>query len=415
MAVVEIPWSAWYRDAVHQLEFPPGCRVDVLIPQGGRSLTIRELRDGIDHPIDSPRIEELGRGCRSACIVIDDVARPTRTAEILPILTEKLAEAGLPADKVAIVIAVGSHRRLSPAEVGWKVGVELCDRHVVECHDCREGLTPTGIPYGQHELLVNQTFLAAELKIVVGCVLPHPFAGYSGGAKLVLPGLADLRSIRRSHQFVQMGLRGGADPNANQFRLEAEEISRKLGVAFAVCVVTGPDRGTIGVYCGDLVSAHRRACEQASTAFATDVERTYDAAVVNAYPKDIDLIQAESAFTGWKTARGPIVREGGLIVLACAATCGRGSHGLFEPGGASYHVPRPQRWLGGRDFWVYCPGATTSEVRQLYWEGYPVFHDRAALAAALSQRLPASATIAVFPCGPAQQVRDLRASFKAVV
>jgi hypothetical protein len=215
-------------------------------------------------------------------------------------------------------------------------------------------------------------------------------------------------SIQRSHQFVQMGLRGGTNPNENRFRLEAERIARELGLQFAICVVSGAGRETIGLHAGDLVTAHRRACYQAAEAFATELHGTYDCAIVNAFPKDIDLIQAESAFTAWKTVRSPVVKEGGVVVLTCAAPMGRGRHGLFEPGGVSYRPPHPQRWLKGRELWLYTPNVPAAEVHELYWDGYPVYHDGAALMSALAERLPMDAKLAVFPCGPMQVVRDLR-------
>lgn len=408
MPRIELPWSAWYHDTVHTLQFPATWQTEILHPRGAESWAPEELAHALAAPIDCPPLSELARGCRSACVVIDDIARPTPTADILPGLIEQLRHDGLPDEQIVIVVAVGSHRPLTNEELTWKVGASLRHRHRVECHDAWGQLTPTGIRYGSHELQINTTFAAAELKIVVGSVLPHPFAGYSGGAKLVLPGLADIQSIRRSHQFVQLGLRGGGDPNANQFRLETEEIARRLGLRFAVCVVPGPYRQTWGLYCGDLVAAHRRACQQAARVYATEIAQTYDGALVNAYPKDLDLIQAEGAFVGWKSARSPVVREGGVIVLTCAAPCGRGQHGLFAPGGLNYHPPRPQRWLGQRELWVYCPSVTRAQVQELYWDGYPSFHEASVLEQALAQRLPPHARLAVFPCGPLQQVCDLR-------
>jgi hypothetical protein len=238
--------------------------------------------------------------------------------------------------------------------------------------------------------------------------MPHPFAGFSGGAKLILPGLADLRSIQRSHQFVQMGLRGGDDPNENRFRLEAEQIARQLGLEFVVCAVTNTARETTGVFAGDLTAAHRRACEYARDVFASDLNATYDCAFVNAYPKDMDLLQAEAAFVVWKSVKSPVVRDGGIVVLTCAASSGLGRHGLFEPGGASYRAPQPKRWLQNRELWIYTPNVSTDVVHQLYWKGYPVFQDGAALMEALEQRLRSDARIAVFPCGPMQCLRDLR-------
>ncbi len=237
---------------------------------------------------------------------------------------------------------------------------------------------------------------------------PHSFAGHSGGAKLLLPGLADVAATARSHKFVQMGLRGGGDPNENRFRLEIEQLARQLGLHYTVCLVPNARCQTAGVFAGDLVSAHRAACRAAARAYATPIRHTCDCLVLNAYPKDIDLVQAENALVALKTARSPVVKEQGVLLLCTAASEGLGHHGLFAPGGASYRAPRPKRALGGRELWLYAPGVSETEARQMFWEGYPFFRDPAQLCEALRQKFPGGATAAVMPCAPMQQLDDQR-------
>jgi nickel-dependent lactate racemase len=341
--------------------------------------------------------------------VVDDLARPTRASDILPAVLGALHEAGVAKDTVRIVVATGSHGLLDAEQLAWKVGAETFSQYRMECHDWHNHLAATGIEYGDRELTVNRTFYEADLKTAIGSVLPHSFAGYSGGAKLVLPGLSDLEATARSHKFVQLGLRGGADPNENRFRLEAEELARRLGLDFVVCVVTNGNRETAGVFAGDLVAAHRQACAAAREAYCTKLNTEYDCILLNAYPKDIDLVQAENVFVALKTAKSPIVRGRGVIVLTTAASQGIGRHGLFEPGGASYRKPTRKRALGDRDLWIYAPTVPTADVHKLYWKGYPVFHEAGELTRALARRFPGRTAAAVFPCAPMQQVRDLRA------
>jgi nickel-dependent lactate racemase len=405
---IRLPWGAWYADATHRLRAPAEWTVDVLSPAGGEALASDEIARALSRPLASRGLPELARGKRTACVAVDDLARPTRISQILPHVAALLHEGGVCDENIRIVVATGSHNGLSPSELEWKVGSEAMSRFHVECHDCSGDLCPTGIQYGDDELRVNRSFLEADLKITIGSVLPHPFAGFSGGAKLLLPGLTDLRSIQRSHKFVQLGLRGGADPNANGFRTEAEAIARYLGLAFTVCVVSNMRRETVSVHAGDLVAAHRSACESAREVYRTALSATYDCAIVNAFPKDIDLIQSEAAFVVWKTARAPVVREQGIVVLTSAASTGLGRHGLFEPGGASYRRPEPKRWLGDRELWIYTPNIAPAVAHQLFWSGYPVFRDGAELMEALARRLPQKPRLAVFPCGPAQCLVDQR-------
>lgn len=408
MAVVELPWGAWYQDGRHRLELPDHWAVEVCAPRDAPACSAAEISEAVRSPVESPTIRELAAGRKSACVVVDDLARPTRASDVLPPVLAELHEAGLSKDAVRIVVATGSHGTFDGERLAWKVGADVASRYRVECHDCRRDLVATGIEYGNRELKVNRTFYEADLKIAVGSVLPHSFAGYSGGAKLLLPGLSDLEATARSHKFVQLGLRGGADPNENRFRLEAEQYARQLGLAFGVCVVANSRRETSRVCAGDVVAAHRRACAVAAGVYQTDLDAEYDCVLLNAYPKDIDLIQSENALVALKGARSPIVRDGGLFVLTTAASEGLGRHGLFGPGGVGYRTPARLRALGGRELWIYAPTVPPDDIRRVYWDGYPVFRDSGELTRALANRFPNRTKAAVFPCAPMQQVRDLR-------
>ena len=410
MPTAALPWGAWYQDTICRLELPAGWNVDLLAPADASPRGAEEISAALESPIESPPVRNLAVGCRSACVVVDDLARPTRAGDVLEPLLRQLSEGGLSSEAVRIVVATGSHGALSEEQIRWKIGTEIASQCRVECHNCRDGLAGTGILYGKNELRINRTFLEADLKIAVGSVLPHSFAGNSGGAKLVLPGLADIDSTARSHKFVQLGLRGGSDPNENRFRREAEQLARQIGLKFIVCVLCDNKRQPTGIYAGDPVAAHRRACAASRVACRTELNATYDCAVLNAFPKDVDLVQAENAFVAWKTAKSAVVRDGGVVVLTTAASEGLGGHGLFEPGGVSYRPPVKKRALGERELWLYVPSLSTEDVHQLYWDGYPVFHELDRLREALADRFPDGANAAVFPCAPMQQVDDRRNS-----
>jgi len=407
-AAVRLPWGAWYEDTTHRLPLPRAWQVDRLEPADAPGWAPERIEAALVAPIASPPLAELARGRRTAAIVVDDLARPTRTADVLPALIEQLEGAGLDRSGITVLVATGTHGALTPEQIERKLGADVAKTVRVEVHDARTSTLPTEIRYGNEPLRINRTFLEAELKLTVGCVLPHSFAGYSGGAKLLLPGLADVKATARSHKFVEMGLRGGGDPNENRFRLEIERLARELGLSYTVCVVPNSRRETAGVFAGDLVAAHREACRTAARVYATPLGETYDCVVLNAYPKDVDLVQAENALVALKTARAPVVHEEGMLVIATAASEGLGRHGLFAPGGASYRAPRPKRALGRRELWLYAPGVTETDARQLHWEGYPFFRDAAALCEALAERFPGPARAAVLPCAPLQQIDDHR-------
>jgi nickel-dependent lactate racemase len=350
----------------------------------------------------------LAREGRSACVVTDDLARPTKASNLLPKVLERLQQAGIGRENTTILIATGMHGSLDKSQVALKVGADVASKYRIEVHDAKAVLGPTGIQYGQQEMRINATFLRADVKVGIGSVLPHAFAGYSGGAKLMMPGLADVAATARSHKFVQMGLRGGQDPNKNRFRLEIERLAKQVGFRFTICVVPNSRRESAGVYAGDIVGAHRRACEAAAKTFATPMDAEYDCAVLNAYPKDIDLIQAEGALLPLKGLGASLIADEGVIIITTAASEGLGIHGLFGPGGVSYRAPQPKRSVGKREIRLYSPNLTEKDVRYLYSSECLFFRDTTALMNALSKRLPSGARVAVLPCAPIQQITDRR-------
>jgi len=405
---VGVPWGAWYADTVKRFAFPPSWRVDLLAPKDAPAWDAERIESALETPIESPPLVGLASGSRSACVVVDDLARPTQAADVLPTLLGQLKQGGIDPAATTIVVATGAHGPMDDRQIAWKVGAETAAAYRVEVHDATAELAPSGIQYGRQELMLNRTFLEADVRVGVGAVLPHSFAAYSGGAKLVLPGLADVQATVRSHKFVRMGLRGGRNAGENGFRREIEQLARQIGFRYIVCIVPNSRRETAGVFAGDVVAAHRAACSHAEKTYATPLQKTYDCMVLNAYPKDIDLVQSENVMVSLKHVAPSPVREGGVLVVATAASEGIGRHGLFAPGGASYRPPTPKRFLGDRELWLFAPGVTEAESRTLYSKGYPFFRNSKALSVALRGRFPRRARAAVMPCAAMQQLKDKR-------
>ncbi len=403
---LRLPWGAWYAETEHSLIMPGEWEIDVLQAAGAPPLSQANFIAAIRSPLGTEPLQELARGCRTACVAVDDLARPTRTSDLLPIVIRELQAAGINDEAISIVVATGTHGPPPVELLRAKVGGELPERIRVECHR-PEISVPCGVTYGNQPLRLNETFLKADLKLAIGCVLPHPFAAYSGGAKMVIPGLSDIQAAKRSHKFVQMGLRGGNNPDENRFRTEIETLAIKLGLRFVLCAVVNGDRRTVGLFAGHPVAAHRAACRMASRVFATSVKKQYDVAFVNAYPKDIDLIQSRTAFGILRSGLHPLVHENGLYILSTAASEGLGRHGLFGPGGACYQPPRRLRILAGRDAWIYAPSVSREEAARVFWSGYRHFQTREALLGALKERFGHALRMAVVPNAPMQKLHTI--------
>lgn len=407
-SVIELNWGAWYQETTHRVALPDYWTVDILTPSATPSWNDDQIAAAIQRPVDCPPLAEAARGRGTACLIVDDLARPTPAALILPHLLDQLEQAGIGRDRTAVLVATGTHGMLTSAQIAKKVGPQIAADYRVECHDAKGPLASTGIEYGQRELRINRTFMEPDFRIGVGSVLPHSFAGHSGGAKLVLPGLADVDATVRSHKFVEMGLRRDNGVRENRFRKEAEEIVGRLGFDFCVNVVPNHRGQIVGLTTGHFITAHRRACEVAERIYRTPLDKTYDLLLLNAWPKDVDLVQAENVFVALQSVRRPVVKEGGVLLIASAASEGVGRHGLFAPGGASYRTPRQKRAMGDREIWLYAPSMSAEAAGQVFWDGYPFFDNADSLHAALAARFPSRIRAGVLPWAPMQRLDDLR-------
>ena len=402
---VDVPWAAWYADSVRTLLLPAAWQIDVLHPRGAEPWTAGQIAGAFEKPVETPRLSELAQGRRNACIAVDDLTRPTKIAEILPHVLVELKKGGIPPEATTVLVAAGSHGRLEDERLLLKFGGELPEVAAVQCHDPKGPLGATGIRLGQFEMAVNRTWIRADLKVGIGSVLPHALAGYSGGAKIVVPGLVDLATVARCHKFAAMtGIRG-TDPHTTLFRAEAERLAPQVGLDFVVCTVCGNRRDPCGVVVGHPQSAHRAACRLAEQAYATTCQRSYDCLLLNAYPKDTNLIQSLSCLVALRQIGASMVNDDGVIVITTASPEGVGEHGLYGPHRTGQHISQPAFFTGNREIWIYGSGIGEKDASQVLWPSCRFFDDAVELASALEARFPDRTAAAVLPSAPIQQLK----------
>lgn len=402
-SALALPWGAWYSETELRLSLPKSWSVEVLRHCQRPACSRREMENALETPVAFPSLAEWCAGGGPVAIAVDDAARPTQAAPWLELLLDRLAAQGISPSQVSIVIGGGTHSPPDAVRLEAKLGARVRRDCRVEIHDPHGDLADTGLPYGDRTLRLNRTFFEAPLKICLGSVLPHPFASYGGGAKLLVPGLSDVPTTDRTHKFVLLGLRGGTDPNHNQFRTEIEQLVQPLGPILAIQCVPNLRRETCAVFVGDLVAAHRAACGIAAQAYATPLAGEYDGLILNAYPKDLDLLQSQGALVALKTLPRSPLREGGVAVLTTAASTGVGVHELFGPGGLSQRPPRPLREFTGRELWVFAPGLQPDDLRWYFHESVRFFDDPETLTATLHNRLGPRARVGVALGAPLQQ------------
>lgn len=274
----------------------------------------RMVRDSIAEPVKAEPIpSQIGRG-EKALIVLDDITRETPIRTILPQITGELERAGVRDGDIEIIFALGTHRYMSPEEMEGRAGPEAVKRFKVFNHYWREeemlrdlGTTSSGIP-----IRVNSSILEADWSIGVGSIAPHRVAGYTGGGKIVQPGLSGAETTGLTHYM--SGKLEGEDilgVAENPVRIEMEEIAHRAGLKMIANAVLDGRNSMAGCFCGDGVLAHREGTKLANEIYSVPIDSKVDVAVVDSHPADIDMWQAVKALEAAELA----VRPGGTIVM----------------------------------------------------------------------------------------------------
>jgi nickel-dependent lactate racemase len=275
------------------------------------------VRAAIRAPIGAPSLRELvARHGTRTVILVDDGTRSTPQKDILPILLDELNAAGVSDRDITALIALGTHRAMSESECNARYGAAVCARIRVEnlSHAPRDfvdlGVTPLGIP-----IHVSRKYLESDVSIAVGNIIPHMYAGWAGGAKMVQPGMTSALTTARTHLIAGprvYEILGAVD---NPVRREMEAIAIKSGLKFIVNVVLNRDAQVVAVVAGDVVQAHRAGVEIARPIYTVNVNERADIVVASSHPADRDLWQGFKPINGC----GMLVRDGGTLILLIPA------------------------------------------------------------------------------------------------
>jgi nickel-dependent lactate racemase len=409
MQQIFLPWGAWSDGKKNVLEIPDGWNCHMYSIPSFPPLTDSECEQALKSPIGTNSLSHIVKGKKNVVIGIEDVTRPAYLGNILEILTQLMEETGIERKNISIINAIGAHKPNTSNELEKKVGKKILSQYSVYNHSPFENLIKTGIRIGPVELEVNRFFWESDARIVLGSVMPHPFAGYSGGAKLIIPGLASIDILQWTHKYVMMGLRGGIGIiEGNKFREEIEVAVEKMGVYFSINLIVNSEQNVQNIYAGDIVKSHRVAVEKAKNIYSTEVPRdiAHDILLLNSFPKDTDLFQADAALNVLRSGGIDRVRENGTIVITTASMNGLGIHNLFEFGKCLYKKPMQKRLLKNRLLVVYSPNVYEPEFRQIYWEGYTLFNRWTDLCAYLGNKHGNTPTVGIFPTASLQIMKQ---------
>jgi nickel-dependent lactate racemase len=286
-----LPQLLWYGNTTLDIELPDAWQVEYCPMRGADRvpLTLQQMEEAIRNPIGSPRLRELARGKKRAVIVFDDMTRPTRTFELAPILLSELTAAGIREEDITFVCALGTHGALTMNEFRKKLGRHIVERFRVFNHNIYENCVEVGTTRRGTRLMINREVAEADLKVAVGCVTAHAQVGFSGGGKIILPGVAHVDSIAHYHIDVEaMGKEttGLGNFDNNILRFEIEEAARMAGLDFLVNVTVNSRGATTAVFAGELLQVHEAAVRLAKIIYASAPRpRDKELVIANAFVK----------------------------------------------------------------------------------------------------------------------------------
>lgn len=289
------------------------------------------LAAALAQPLGSPPLAALVTPLDTVAIVFSDITRPMPNDRALPPLLAALADAGMPDDRITLINALGTHRPQTDEELVQMLGGDLVRRYRIVQHDAWDNANLVGVARNRAGRLVrvNRAYAEASVRILTGFVEPHFFAGFSGGPKAVLPGIADIESILDNH-----GARLLADPwttwattGGNPLWEEIRDVVLATQPTFLLNVTLNRDRAITGVFAGEMLAAHQAAVDFTRLHAMQAVDAPFDVVITSnsGYPLDLNLYQAVKGMS----AAAQIVKPGGDIVVAAECWDGLPAHGEY--------------------------------------------------------------------------------------
>jgi len=297
--------------------------VDGLLDQAGA------LRDALRRPIGSPPLKALVKPSDKVGIAFSDITRPTPNHLILPALLGELAH--VPDEQIVLFNSTGTHRPNTEAELRGMLGDEIVDRYRIVQNDAsdRDSHVLVGRTISGNDAWIHREFVECDVRIPTGFIEPHFFAGFSGGGKAIMPGLALLETVMRNHNAKNLDspLACWGITHGNPVWEEIREVAAMVQPTFLLNVTLNRDQQITGVFAGDFEEAHAQGCAFVKEKAMVPVQEPYDIVIGSnsGYPLDLNLYQSVKGMS----AASQVVKEGGSIIIAADCWDGIPDHGEY--------------------------------------------------------------------------------------
>jgi len=289
----------------------------------------------LNNPIESEKLENIIKENEKICIIVDDITRPTPTKILIKPIIKLIESLNVKKDNVTIIFANGGHRPQTKEEMINILGRYIVDNYKIVNHDAKDretlkylGLTKRGTP-----VFINKIVIESDLRILIGMVKPHNQAGYSGGGKSLIPGVAGLETILGNHSFKYVN-----DVNSrigviekNPIREDIEEVRNLIGKCYIVNAILNPDKTINDIVSGDVIAAHRKGVEILNSFSRISIKKQYDIVIAGCgYPVGINFYQTLNAITAPIRLKTPIIKKNGTIIVSSECPEGIGHKEFFK-------------------------------------------------------------------------------------
>jgi len=272
------------------------------------------VQAALSNPLGASPLRELAAHKNSVLIVSDDVSRPTPVREFVELILDELHQAGFPTAKIEFLMALGTHRAMTPKEIVAKLGSRVASTYRVHNHQWDNperldyiGETDQGVP-----VWINKRVRQADLVIGLGSIMPIDICGFTGGGKILVPGVSGQVTVDQMHwtriDVPSRHVLGKAD---NRIRESIDSLARAAGLDFIVNVILNSSNQIVGAVAGDMVTAHRHGCGIARDVYGVPIPHEFDIVIADSYPFDNEFWQANKALD----TAGEIVKQEGVVIL----------------------------------------------------------------------------------------------------
>lgn len=273
-----------------------------------------EIIRALNHPIGSKSLAELATGKEKVVILADDNTRLTPTDKIIPVLLDEMNSAGIKDEQITIIIALGTHRFMTEEEIIEKFGQGVVNRVTIKNHDFKnpQALIDLGNTDNGTSIWVNREAYEADFKIGVGSIVPHHIPGFSGGAKIVQPGISGEHTTAETHLLSVRAPRSYLGVQDNPVRRELNMIAKKIGMDIIFNTVLNRHGEVVGAFFGDTVEAFHEGVSLSREVYAVEIPEEADIVLASSHPCDIEFWQAHKTLYPSDLA----VKAGGTVIIA---------------------------------------------------------------------------------------------------